>query len=103
MQINGGTVTFTNCNIHNNQADVSALAPFGSSNAPLDSRLLLCLQGGGVLILSGTVTFTSCNIYQNTAGNVSALAPFGSSNAPDWTHDYCCACREEAFASMVAP
>ena len=38
MRIYGGTVTFTDCNIHNNQAtNVSALAPFGSSNAPMES------------------------------------------------------------------
>ena len=36
----GGTtqVTFTDCNIYQNTAGaVSALAPFGSSNAPLES------------------------------------------------------------------
>ena len=36
--IRGGTVTFTNCDIYSNTATyVSALAPFGSSNAPLES------------------------------------------------------------------
>ena len=38
VRIDRGTVTFTNCNIHNNQANyVSLLAPFGSSNAPMDA------------------------------------------------------------------
>ena len=32
------SVTFTNCNIYQNTASgVSALAPFGSSNAPMES------------------------------------------------------------------
>ena len=32
------TVTFTNCDIYSNTATyVSALAPFGSSNAPMDA------------------------------------------------------------------
>ena len=36
--INSGTVTFTNCDIYSNTATyVSALAPFGSSDAPLES------------------------------------------------------------------
>ena len=52
-------MTFTNCNIHNNQASwVSALAPFGSSNAPMEaveltlllvSRLSALLTGMGAL------------------------------------------------------
>ena len=38
MFIRGDTVTFTNCDIYQNTASgVSALARFGSSNAPMES------------------------------------------------------------------
>ena len=38
MRIDRGTVTFTNCNLYQNTASgVSALARFGSSNAPMDA------------------------------------------------------------------
>ena len=42
-------------------------------SAPIgNSRLALCLQGGGVYVLSGTVTITFSSIYGNTAYNVRA-------------------------------
>ena len=43
------------------------IAPMGFSHV---SRL--CLQGGGVYIISGTVSFSSCTITGNTADNVRA-------------------------------
>ena len=43
--------------------------------------LRLCLQGGGVYILSGTVTFLSCTVTGNTAYNVHAHAQ--TSHRPD--------------------
>ena len=42
-----------------------------------DSRLLVCLQGGGVSVVgSATVTFESCSIIGNTADSVRAQVQF---------------------------
>ena len=45
------------------------IAPMGFSHV-----LRLCLQGGGVYIVSGTVIFSSCTITGNSAGLVRAHA-----------------------------
>ena len=45
------------------------IAPMGFSHV-----LRLCLQGGGVYIVSGTVSFSSCTITGNTATGVRAHA-----------------------------
>ena len=52
------------------------IAPMGISHV-----LRLCLQGGGVYILSGTVTFLSCTVTGNTAYHVHAHAQ--TSHRPD--------------------
>ena len=56
--------------------------------------LRLCLQGGGVYVLSGSVTFSSCTITGNTAaGNVRAhVRKFPS---PRWDfHMFCALCLQ---------
>ena len=44
VMVNGGTVTFQSCDIHDNQAP---------------------LQGSGVYITAGDVSFSNCKIYSN--------------------------------------
>jgi len=43
---------------------------------------VLCLQGGGVLVVGGTVAISSCTISGNTPGNVHAH--FRMFTLPPW-------------------
>ena len=85
VAIYGGTTTFTNVNIHDNEAQGN-VGPYHDLKPPHrpDETLTLCLhlQGGGVYI-SGSgaeVSFEGCNIYNNEARYVRTIC--NHPNAP---------------------
>ena len=75
VSIEGGAVSLTDCNIHDNEALVRrppcpavTAAPAGRwKKFPGNDPCLPPQYGGGVYIESGTVAFTDCEIYSNTA------------------------------------
>ena len=77
MRVDSGTVTFDNCNIHNNQATTDRVRAVSHASFPTMGCLLLydfviSVQGGGVFVNGGDVTFNNCDIHNNQGFDVRA-------------------------------
>eukprot|EP00900_Chrysochromulina_parva_P006723 jgi/Chrpa1/16051/Chrysochromulina_OHIO_Genome00018894-RA len=63
------TVTLSTCTITGNAVYTSVRAHTQNlPSPPWETHVALCLQGGGVFVLSGRVIISSCTISENSAG-----------------------------------